>query len=80
MGEQCQLFFNIHDGDSDYVEEATAKRNYVSNQCKCALDGKTNDGNCAQYKNKEDCPVSGQVNENLEDAPNRGYCSSIIGH
>ena len=85
MDKQCQLFFNIYEGDSDYVDDSTAKRNFVGNQCKCALDGKTNDGDCAGFKNKEDCPVSGQVNATLEDpqvsrAPSRGYCSSIMGH
>lgn len=36
---QCELYFDIYDGDNDYVEAAGKKRNYVGNQCKCALDG-----------------------------------------
>ena len=63
--KQCELHFDIYDGDEDYVNAAGKQRNFVSNQCKCALDGKTNNGNCSNFENKEDCPVSGYVNSDL---------------
>lgn len=41
----CQLFFNIEDEDKGYTEKE--KRSYVTNQCKCALDGKNTTGYCS---------------------------------
>ena len=78
IDKKCELHFEIYDGDNDYVEEDGKKRNFVENQCKCALDGKTNNGDCSSFKDKEKCPVSGQVNQTLSQS--RGYCSSIMGH
>lgn len=43
----CKFYYEFEDGDKSFVQDNTAKREFISNECKCALDGRNNSGYCS---------------------------------
>jgi hypothetical protein len=44
---KCHLFFEVDDEDRNFTDAEGMSRNFVTNQCKCALDGSPNRGYCS---------------------------------